>query len=160
MIHLSPVAIEEVCGLLLFSCQGFTKELKNPWKGYLLSYCIAKTPSQCIQPQFHWLLPSSLWEFDFLHPKSYFLKEDSNIWNLICILHLMSMFSVIFLLVLGDGITIFIYLLFRAAPAAYRVSKARGQIAGTAASLRHSHSNIGSELHLRPTPQLMAMPDP
>ena len=27
-------------------------------------------------------------------------------------------------------------------------------------SLHHSHSNAGSELHLRPTPQLTAMPDP
>ena len=30
----------------------------------------------------------------------------------------------------------------------------------TAASLRHSHSNIESEPHLQPTPQLMATLDP
>ena len=30
----------------------------------------------------------------------------------------------------------------------------------TAASPHHGHSNAGSELHLRPTPQLTAMPDP
>ena len=29
-----------------------------------------------------------------------------------------------------------------------------------AASLHHSHSNAGSEPHLQPTPQLMAVPDP
>ena len=29
-----------------------------------------------------------------------------------------------------------------------------------AAGPYHSHSNVGSELHLRPTPQLMAMLDP
>ena len=29
-----------------------------------------------------------------------------------------------------------------------------------ATGLHHSHSNLGVELHLRPTPQLMAMPDP
>ena len=29
-----------------------------------------------------------------------------------------------------------------------------------AAALRHGHSNVGSELHLRCTPNLMAMPDP
>ena len=29
-----------------------------------------------------------------------------------------------------------------------------------AAGLGHSHSNVGSEQHLRPTPQLTATPDP
>ena len=38
--------------------------------------------------------------------------------------------------------------LFRAAPAAYGGSQARGQIEVTAASLHHSHSNSGSKLHL------------
>jgi len=46
-----------------------------------------------------------------------------------------------------------------AAPAAYRGSQARGLIGAVAASLRQSHSNAGSEPHLRPTPQLTAMPD-
>ena len=36
----------------------------------------------------------------------------------------------------------------------------RGGIRAAAASLPHSHSNTGSEQHLQPTPQLMAMPDP
>ena len=40
------------------------------------------------------------------------------------------------------------------------VSQARGQIRAAAASLRHSPGNLGSEPHLRPTPQLTAMPDP
>ena len=35
-----------------------------------------------------------------------------------------------------------------------------GQIGATAASLCHSHSNTGSEPHLRPTPQLRATLDP
>ena len=39
-------------------------------------------------------------------------------------------------------------------------SQARGQIGATAAGLHHSHSNVGSEPRLRPTPQLAAMPDP
>ena len=47
-----------------------------------------------------------------------------------------------------------------AAPAAYGGSQARGRIRATAAGLRHSHSNTGSEPHLHPTPQLTAMPDP
>ena len=39
-------------------------------------------------------------------------------------------------------------------------SRHRGQITATAAGLHHSHSNVGSELHLWPTPQLTATPDP
>ena len=54
----------------------------------------------------------------------------------------------------------FIFLSFRAASVAYGGSLARGPMGGTTASLRHSHSNVGSEPHLRPTPQLMAMLDP
>ena len=47
-------------------------------------------------------------------------------------------------------------LLFRAALVAYGGSQARGRIGATAAGLHHSHGNAGSELHLRPVPQLMA----
>ena len=46
-----------------------------------------------------------------------------------------------------------------AAPVAYGGSQARGRIGAVATSLHHSHSNAGSELRLRPTPQLTAMPD-
>ena len=42
----------------------------------------------------------------------------------------------------------FFFLLFRAAPAAYGGSQARGQIRALAASLQHSHNNSGSEPHL------------
>ena len=42
----------------------------------------------------------------------------------------------------------FIFLLFRAAPAAYGGSQARGLFGATAASLCHRHSNARSELHL------------
>ena len=45
-----------------------------------------------------------------------------------------------------------------AALVAYGHSGARGQI--RAAADGHSHSETGSELHLRPTWQLAAMPDP
>ena len=44
-------------------------------------------------------------------------------------------------------------LLFRAVPAAYGGSQARGRTGTSAASLGH-------KLHLRPTPQLTATPDP
>ena len=54
----------------------------------------------------------------------------------------------------------FFFCLFKAAPVAYGGSQARGRIRDAAASLQHSHSNVGSEPHLPPTPQLMATPDP
>ena len=56
----------------------------------------------------------------------------------------------------------FIFCLFvfsRTAPAACGGSQTRGLIGTAATGLRQSHSNVGSELRLRPTPQLMAMPD-
>ena len=52
------------------------------------------------------------------------------------------------------------YCLFRAAPAAYGSSQARGQIGAVAIDLRHSHSNARSEPHLQPTWKLTAMLDP
>ena len=59
------------------------------------------------------------------------------------------------------SITIFCLFAFsRATPSAYGGSQARGLIGAVAAGLRQSHSNTGSEPHLRPTPQLMATPDP
>ena len=54
----------------------------------------------------------------------------------------------------------FVFYPFRATPAAYRGSQARGLIRAIATSLRQSHSNAGSETCLRPTPQLTATPDP
>ena len=56
----------------------------------------------------------------------------------------------------------YIYSLFRAMPTAYGNSQARGPIRAIAPSLghSHSHSNGGSELRLRPTPQLTATLDP
>ena len=47
-----------------------------------------------------------------------------------------------------------------ATPTEYGGSEARGLTGAIAASLRQSHSNEGSELHLQPTPQLTATPDP
>ena len=48
----------------------------------------------------------------------------------------------------------------RAAPAAHGGSQARGQIKALATGLRQSHSNLGSEPRLQPTPQLTATLDP
>ena len=47
-----------------------------------------------------------------------------------------------------------------AAPMAYGGSQARGQIGAVATGLRQSHSNVGSEPRLQPTPELTATPDP
>ena len=54
----------------------------------------------------------------------------------------------------------FFFFLFRAAPAACGSSQARGQMGTAAASLHHSHSNIGSKPCLQPTLQLIAMLGP
>jgi len=43
---------------------------------------------------------------------------------------------------------------------AYEGSQARDLIGAVAAGLHHSHSNSGSEPHLRRTPQLKATSDP
>jgi len=66
---------------------------------------------------------------------------------------------------LEDDIFFFFFVFFafsRAAPVAYRGSQATGLIGDVAAGLHHSHSNsnVGSEPHLRPTPQLTATLDP
>ena len=56
-------------------------------------------------------------------------------------------------------ITICLFAISWAAPAAYGGSQARGLIGAVATGLRQSHSNAGSEPRLQPTPQLTAMPD-
>ena len=58
------------------------------------------------------------------------------------------------------GFFFFSFFLFKAAPAAYGSSQARGRIEVTDASLHHSHSNTGSQPRLQPTPQIMAVGDP
>ena len=48
----------------------------------------------------------------------------------------------------------------RATPSAYGGSQARVGIRAIAAGLCHSHSDVGAEQRLQPTPQLKATPDP
>ena len=55
---------------------------------------------------------------------------------------------------------IYLFVFSRAAPTTYGGSQARGRIRAVTAGLRQSHSNTRSELHLRPTSQLTATPDP
>ena len=52
------------------------------------------------------------------------------------------------------------FFFFVVAPVAYGSSLASGWNGAAAAGLHHSHNNTGSKLHLRPAPQLVAMPDP
>ena len=52
-----------------------------------------------------------------------------------------------------------IFFFFGAIPIAYRGSQARGLIGAIAAGLHHSHSSTRSKLRLRPTLQLMAVPE-
>ena len=54
----------------------------------------------------------------------------------------------------------FFFVFFRATPAGYGGSQARGPIGAVAAGLHHSLSNAGSEPCLQPTSQLTVMPDP
>ena len=54
----------------------------------------------------------------------------------------------------------FFFCLFKATLIAYGGSQARGQIGAAAASLHHSHRNVGSKPRLWPTPQLTATLDP
>ena len=56
--------------------------------------------------------------------------------------------------------SLFFSFFLRAAPVVYGSSQTRGGIGAAAAGLWHSHSSIGSELHVWPMPPLSAMPDP
>ena len=54
----------------------------------------------------------------------------------------------------------FFFVFSRATPMAYEGSQATSPIGAAAAGLHQSHSNVGSELCLQPTPQLTATLDP
>ena len=58
------------------------------------------------------------------------------------------------------GLFLFLSLFCFLGPHLQRMEVPRLQIGATAAGLHHSHSNVGSELHLRATPQLTVMLDP
>ena len=55
-------------------------------------------------------------------------------------------------------IFIYLFLLFRGAPAAYGTSQSRSYFGAPPVSLHHRHSSMGSKPHLQPTHQLMATP--
>ena len=71
------------------------------------------------------------------------------------------MYSVLLNYIWSKGNMIFFFFcLFRTAPVTHGSSLTRVKIRVVAAGLHHSHSKTRSELRLRPTPQLMAVPDP
>lgn len=63
-------------------------------------------------------------------------------------------------LVAGLRDSLYLFILFTAAPAADGSSQARDGIRAAVAGLRHSRGNPRSELHLPPMLQLVAMLDP
>ena len=91
-----------------------------------------------------------MWSFVSAFFHGTFCFQGSSPLSRVSVLH--SFFFNLFLF--------FSFLVFRATPAAYGGSQARGQIGAVAAGLHHSHSHARSELHLQPTPQLTATPDP
>ena len=68
--------------------------------------------------------------------------------------------SIIGVPLLSPFFSFFLFVYFRAAPKTYVGSQARGRIGAEATGLRHGHSNMGSEPHLRPASQPTVMPDP
>ena len=74
--------------------------------------------------------------------------------------HFVLMLFVFLLFLLNNLLFFCLFPFSRATPSAYGGSQARGPIGAEAAGLHHSHSKAGSELHLGPTAQLTAMPDP
>ena len=55
---------------------------------------------------------------------------------------------------------VLLFYLFRATPMTYGNTWGRGRIGAVAASLQHSHSNVGCKLHLRPIAQFRATLNP
>ena len=65
-----------------------------------------------------------------------------------------SIFDIVFYQQWEHWIFFFFFFLFRASPMAYGGSQAKGLIRAIAASIRQSHSNVRSEPHLWPIPDL------
>ena len=105
------------------------------------------------------LLPLCIYAMDFKNPNA---KLDFYPINI----HLLVSSQQVSLLEYLVSSFIFFFFFFclcaisRTAPLAYGGSQARGRIGAVDAGLHQSHSHSGSELHLLPTPQLIAMPDP
>ena len=77
-----------------------------------------------------------------------------------CVIKLLLFVNLIVYKMVSQYTISFFFFSSRASPTAHGSSPARGRISAVAAGLRHSHSNARSELHLQPTPQLVATLDP
>ena len=104
---------------------------------------------QCYSSQQHWIL----------NPLSEAGIEPASLWLLVRSVSTEPRWELP-RLILFIYLFIYLFILCRAASGAYGGSQAKGLIRAAAAGLHHSHSNLGSQPHLRPTPQLMAIPDP
>ena len=74
---------------------------------------------------------------------------DENGWLFIILFYLF--YFILFYFILFYFILFYFILLFRDTPMEYGGSQARDQVSAIATGLHHSHSNKGSEPHLRPT---------
>ena len=90
----------------------------------------------------------------------FLLASDGNPWCPLACRHVAShgVHAVSLCLYVCILFFFFFFFFFGVLPRALGLSWAGG--GATAASLCHSHSHRGSELHLPPTPQLTATPDP
>ena len=82
------------------------------------------------------------------------LSSHQQFWELFPLFHVLPALGILNFCDSVECIIMFSFLLFRASPAAYGGSQARGPIRATAAGLHHSHSNTGSKPCLQATPQL------
>ena len=131
----------------------FLKKKKIFFNGRI--HGIRKVPGQTLNPHHNWDLHHR-WVWGSNSHLCSNLNHWSQILNPLC--H--SRAPWMYVLYLSVCLSVCLCRLFRAAPAAYGSSQARGWIGTPAASLHHSHSNARLELNLPSTPQLMAVPDP
>ena len=97
------------------------------------------------------------WEFE---PNNLFLLGCPFYLHIVACSSLTWFFYISVVLVVLSFYLFSLFAFSRAAPEAFGGSQARGLIGAVATGLLQSHSNTGSEPHLRPTPQLTATPDP
>ena len=148
------------------------KQNKKNWKHTFLDIILSWT---ILQPKEGSKYPTEVPGYRYnnrLPVSTSYQFNASDAWRTLCFIFTKWLFSLCseirddrkFNLIWGWSIFFFFFFwpfcLFRATPAVYGGSQARGPIGAVAAGLHHSHSNTTSELHLRPTPQLTAMLDP
>ena len=122
------------------------------------SLCVPPTPSPSVSQDVLALIGPLIQPADS-HLTLGFLLSLPKRWPHPCS-HLLQASPIYPLLPLFFFFLFLFFVCFRAAPAAYGGSQARGQVGTVAASLHQSHSNARSKSHLQPTPHLTAMLDP